>query len=124
MRPAAPVAMPASIGAFELEPFDDELCPEPLRLCEEPDEPLLRVPDDERDAPEDERLLDALRVVALLAFVVERGLLFDELPLLDAFEPFELCVVRFLLLDELVFACAISPPWVFDSFAAEIGLPR
>jgi hypothetical protein len=44
-----------------------------------------------RDDADEERRLDALDLpLALLALVVDRGLLFDVLRLFEAFEPFEL----------------------------------
>jgi hypothetical protein len=77
-------------------------------------------------------LLDALDLLPplLLAAVPERGLLFEALllfaPLLlfaglerlaEPLEPLELCELFFCLLDEplfdeLLFVCAITPPWV------------
>jgi hypothetical protein len=103
-------------------------------------------PDEERfrDDAEAERREEALErlPLPLVDFVRERGLLFaalllfDALPLLDAFDvlfrevraeplaldPFELWEFRFCLLDEL-FACAITPPWVFIAWARKLHTP-
>jgi hypothetical protein len=116
MRPAAPVASPAATAAFEPPPLcfcaeEDELLADPLGLEALLLEPLLRL------AP----LLFALVPErALLPF--EALLLFVPLPLFEAverraelaLEPLELCELFFCLLDEPVFAWAITPPWVFD----------
>src|SRR5215210_686919 len=106
IRPAAPVAIPATTAAFEPPP---PFCP-----CDE----------DERLLAEEERLLAEEGRLLLFALVPERGLLFEVLllfaPLLlfDALErravplePLELCELFFCRLDEPLFACAISPPW-------------
>jgi hypothetical protein len=84
-------------------------------------------------------LLDALDLLPPLLFAVapERGLLFDALlvfaplPLFEALErraellePLELWELFFCRLDEPVFACAMSPPWVFDNFGLKNWIPR
>lgn len=89
--PAAPVTTPATTGSFELPPFWLRALPPP--------------PDEEerlRDDAEEERRLEALVLpLPLFAFVLERGLLFDavplfaRLPLFDALER----VLRELALD-------------------------
>jgi hypothetical protein len=88
-----------------------------------------------REEADAERRPEALDLaLELRGLVPERGLLFEVLRLLDplplfeaveralreplfaellALEPLERCELAFRLLD--VFACAISPPWVFDS---------
>jgi hypothetical protein len=104
-------------------------------------------PDDEarlRDDADEERLAEALLLLLpLFALVLERGLLFepllvfDPLPLFEALErllpelradpleldPFELWELRFCLLDDRVFACAITPPWVSDNLGSQIAYP-
>jgi hypothetical protein len=114
IRPAAPVAIPATTAAFE---------PPPFCFCEEDEERALEALAFE--AP----LFDALLLLPPLLFAVvpERGLLFEALllfapaPLFEALErraeplePLELCELFFVLLDEPVLACAITPPWAFD----------
>jgi hypothetical protein len=100
-------------------------------------------PDEEarlRDDAEEERRREALLLpLALFALARERGLLFEALrlfaplPLFDALErvlrelalePFALRELRFCLLDERAFACAITPPWAFDSFKLANRIPR
>jgi hypothetical protein len=104
----------------------------------------LSLPPDEearfRDDAEAERREEALErlPLPLVDFVRERGLLFaallllDALPLLEAFEvlfrelraeplaldPFELWELRFCLLDDRVFACAMYPSLGFDSLGS------
>ena len=126
IRPAAPVAIPATTAAFE---------PPPFCFCDE-EERLLA--DEGRLLADDDRLLEALVFAAALRFAVvpERGLLLEALllfaPLLlfealerraVPLEPLELCELFFCRLDEPVFACAISPPWVSDSFGLENAYP-
>jgi hypothetical protein len=107
--------------------------------------PLL--PDDDarlRDDADEERRAEALLLpLVLFALVLERGwlfealLLFDPLPLFEAFErllpelradplafdPFELWELRFCLLDDRVFACAMTPPWVSTARARKSHTP-
>jgi hypothetical protein len=103
--------MPTTTDAFD--PFDLPL----LAFPPPPDEELRL-----RDEAEEERRLDALdRLPALFALPAELAdLLFEALPLEvvepvrvepPAFEPSELLVDRFCLLDELVLAWAMPSPW-------------
>jgi hypothetical protein len=101
-------------------------------------------PDEEarfRDDAEAERREEALGrlPLPLVDFERERGLLFaalllfDALPLLDALDvlraeplaldPFELWELRFCLLDDRVFACAMTPPWVSTAWARKLHTP-
>jgi hypothetical protein len=97
--------------------------------------PLLEEEARLREEADGERRPEAFDLaLELRGLVPERGLLFEVLRLLDALplfeaverplreplfaeplalEPLEPCELAFRLLD--VFACAISPPWVFDS---------
>jgi hypothetical protein len=109
---------------------------------------LLPPPPDEeerlRDDAEDERREDALVLpLALFALVLERGLLFEALLLFDALplfeppelllrelradplapDPLELRELRFCLLDDRAFACAMTPSLGFDSLGSQIAYP-
>jgi hypothetical protein len=103
--------------------------PPPFCFCaDEDDERLLEALVFEPPLLEPPLLEAPLFEPPLFAVVPERGLLFEALLLfaplllfeaverfaeLVAREPFELCELFFCLLDEPVFACAITPPWVF-----------
>jgi hypothetical protein len=85
-----------------------------------------------RDDAEEGPLRDALVFAPeLFALVLDRGLLFDvlrlaALRLFEAFalEPFELRDDRcFCLLEERVFASAITPPWVSTDLGLETHTP-
>ena len=95
IRPAAPVASPATTGTLELAPF----CERAWLLLPPPDEEE-RLRDDAAEERREEALVLPL---ALFAFVLERGLLFEALLLFDAlplFEPPEL-LLRELRADPL-----------------------
>src|SRR5918995_2829795 len=84
IRPAAPVASPATTGALGIPPFCVRALPPPPPPDEE-----ARL----RDDAEEERRAEALALpLPLFALVLERGLLFealllfDAVPLFDAFE--------------------------------------
>src|SRR5215213_6144677 len=107
IRPAAPVANPATTATFEPPPFcfcaDDERSLAALVF-----EPALL------EAP---ALAPLLFEPLLFAVVPERGLAF-------ALEPLERGELFFWLLDESVFVCAITPPWVLDDpWAKKIDTP-
>jgi hypothetical protein len=125
MRPAAPVAIPATTAAFDP--------PLPFWLLRELLWPLLE------DA-EEVRRDDALDrfPLALLALDPDRGLLLEPVERLLAEpverllaepvegllpEPVDRLLLVLFLLDDPLFACAITPPWVLDNFGSKCSTP-